>query len=136
LAQAFLHGKVLGLLFSHRLTFLLPFKPTTKSTQHWKPVLESTLFIFIFYFLFFEGLISPLVGLSAVFNQVNAQERDVDFLNSVFETFPRLGLPFLVIDGRKPGVDVSLLTNMKIIMKSMGVIMLWNRSRDLKASSV
>lgn len=51
--------------------------------------------------------VSPFLGLSAVSNQSKSQEQDVDFLISVFETFPRLKLLFLVIDGRKPGVDAN-----------------------------
>jgi hypothetical protein len=51
--------------------------------------------------------VSPFLGLSAVSNQSKSQERDIEFLISVFETFPRLKLLFLVIDGRKPGVDAN-----------------------------
>lgn len=51
--------------------------------------------------------VAPFMGLSVVRNQVRNQERDVDFLISVFETFPRLKLLFLVIDGRKPGIDIK-----------------------------
>jgi hypothetical protein len=54
-----------------------------------------------------DWAMSPFLGLSAVRNQVKNQEKDVDFLISVFETFPRLKLLCLVIDGRKPGVDVN-----------------------------
>ena len=54
-----------------------------------------------------DWAMAPFLGLSVVRNQVQNQEQDVDFLISVFETFPRLKLLFLVIDGRKPGIDIK-----------------------------
>lgn len=50
---------------------------------------------------------SPFEGLFAPSNKAEYQEQDVDFLISVFNTFPRLKSLFLVIDGRKPGVDID-----------------------------